>query len=135
MSLVLQYTVFEYNSEFQNVICVTHNNFNSCNVTVNRGNDSFHVSINGHCQADQRIDIRVSTTPSPSPPPLSPSSGIIRRFLAKWVTSGSSQSPVLRLRPLLVALFVSFCTRYVRPLGIVVQWSVAMVVYIFGLAV
>lgn len=81
--------MFEYNKEFHNVVRVTHKNFNTCNSTAPyaswaTGNDSFPITKTGHyyficglpshCQAGQRVDIRVtqrtpSQSPSPSPSP------------------------------------------------------------------
>ncbi|PSS14617.1 Mavicyanin like [Actinidia chinensis var. chinensis] len=98
--------VFEYNNQFHNVIRVTHKNFNSCNTTaayatLNSGNDSFHIPRNGHyyficglpshCQAGQRVDIRVPTTPSPCPPP--PSSGIVPPVSAPGMSPSSGIAP------------------------------------------
>ncbi|KAL6990474.1 hypothetical protein U1Q18_044420 [Sarracenia purpurea var. burkii] len=75
--------LFEYNKQFQNVIRVTHKNFNACNATgayfsLSTGNDSFIIprtghfyficSLPGHCEAGQKVDIRV---PKTSPPPPS----------------------------------------------------------------
>ncbi|XP_042016916.1 mavicyanin-like [Salvia splendens] len=81
--------LFEYNKEFHNVVRVTHKNFNECNPTAPyaswaTGNDSFPITKTGHyyficglpshCQAGQRVDIRVTQrtptqSPSPSPKP------------------------------------------------------------------
>lgn len=89
-------TVFEYNATNDNVIQVTHSEFRSCNTSApkrmfNSGNDSFTIkspghyyftsNVSGHCQAGQKLDVRVlkhpipasppspTTTPSPSPSP------------------------------------------------------------------
>ncbi|KAJ9696198.1 hypothetical protein PVL29_008443 [Vitis rotundifolia] len=81
--------IFEYNKQYHNVLQVTHDNFKSCNTTapiatLATGNDSITISnyghyyyfcgIPGHCEAGQKVDIRVpqppgspSLTPSPSP--------------------------------------------------------------------
>ncbi|KAI8574533.1 hypothetical protein RHMOL_Rhmol01G0362300 [Rhododendron molle] len=73
--------LFQYNKQFQNVVRVTHKNFNACNATtqyrtLSTGNDSFVIprqghfyficSLPGHCQSGQKVDIRV---PEASPPP------------------------------------------------------------------
>ncbi|KAL7200683.1 hypothetical protein ACSBR1_032583 [Camellia fascicularis] len=79
--------LFEYNKQFHNVIRVTHKNFNACNATapyftLNSGNDSFTIprgghfyficSIPGHCEAGQKVDIRVpKTTNTTAPHPTS----------------------------------------------------------------
>lgn len=85
--------MFEYNKEFHNVVRVTHKNFNECNPTAPyaswaTGNDSFPITKTGHyyficglpshCQAGQRVDIRVtqrtpSQSPGPSPSPATDS--------------------------------------------------------------
>lgn len=79
-------TEFEYNSQFHNVMRVTHAMYRSCNASVpletfNTGNDSYTVKtkghhfflcgVPGHCQAGQKVDINVprnlsSTAPTPS---------------------------------------------------------------------
>ncbi|KAL8105140.1 hypothetical protein AgCh_029071 [Apium graveolens] len=85
--------LFQYNSQFHNVMQVSHAEYKSCNasapiVTHTTGNDSITVTskghhfflcgIPGHCQAGQKVDINVlrvssskapssSTTPSSSP--------------------------------------------------------------------
>ncbi|XP_047951174.1 mavicyanin-like [Salvia hispanica] len=91
--------VFEYNSQFHNVMRVTHAEYKSCNVsspitTHTSGNDSIVIDTHGHhffvcgapghCQAGQKVDINVPRAPSvaaPSPlgsasatpaPPLAP---------------------------------------------------------------
>ncbi|KAM7501341.1 hypothetical protein LguiB_000245 [Lonicera macranthoides] len=79
--------VFEYNKQLQNVVRVTHKNFHACNATSPHavyatGNDSFAASkpshffficsLPGHCEAGQKVDIRVvgprpvAPTPVPS---------------------------------------------------------------------
>ncbi|XAR71035.1 hypothetical protein NMG60_11028115 [Bertholletia excelsa] len=84
--------VFEYNKDFHNVVRVTHMNFNACNATApymkwSSGNDSFTIrrgghyyficSVPGHCEAGQRVDVRVprnatnSSPPTSAPPPPS----------------------------------------------------------------
>ncbi|KAF7153847.1 hypothetical protein RHSIM_Rhsim01G0274500 [Rhododendron simsii] len=83
--------LFQYKKQFQNVVRVTHKNFNSCNATtpyptLNTGNDSFVIprhghfyficSLPSHCQSGQKVDIRVpkaSPPPSQAPTSLSPS--------------------------------------------------------------
>ncbi|XP_059625386.1 chemocyanin-like [Cornus florida] len=81
--------VFEYNNQYHNVIRVTHKNFNACNATApyanfTSGNDSFTIKkgghfyficgVPGHCQAGQKVDIRVGTAPDLTLPPSSSSS-------------------------------------------------------------
>ncbi|KAI4317791.1 hypothetical protein L6164_025634 [Bauhinia variegata] len=80
--------IFEYNSQFHNVMRVTHEMYKSCNgtspiATFSTGNDSikitnyghhfFFCGVPGHCQAGQKVDINVprqklssATAPSPS---------------------------------------------------------------------
>ncbi|KDP40154.1 hypothetical protein JCGZ_02152 [Jatropha curcas] len=78
--------VFEYNSQFHNVMRVTHEMYKTCNAsaplaTYTTGNDSitiktrghhfFFCGVPGHCQAGQKIDINVprndqEMSPSPS---------------------------------------------------------------------
>ncbi|CAI9288588.1 unnamed protein product [Lactuca saligna] len=82
--------VFEYNKDFHNVARVTYTDFLTCKggaspyATFTSGNDSFPIkfpghyyficSIPGHCEAGQKVDIRVpvasrhSTLPSSSAP-------------------------------------------------------------------
>ncbi|THG12718.1 hypothetical protein TEA_026845 [Camellia sinensis var. sinensis] len=76
-----------YNKQFHNVIRVTHKNFNACNATapyftLNSGNDSFTItrgghfyficSLPGHCEAGQKVDVRVpKTTNTTAPHPTS----------------------------------------------------------------
>lgn len=86
--------LFQYNSQFHNVMQVRHAEYKSCNasapiVTHTTGNDSITITskghhfflcgIPGHCQAGQKVDINVlrvssskapssSTTSSSSPP-------------------------------------------------------------------
>ncbi|KAK3019602.1 hypothetical protein RJ639_005021 [Escallonia herrerae] len=78
--------VFEYNKEYDNVVRVTHKNFNACNgtapyATYATGNDSFTIknpghyyfisTVPGHCKAGQKVDIRAPG--SPAPPDVDPS--------------------------------------------------------------
>lgn len=77
--------MFEYNSQFHNVMQVTHAEYKSCNAsapitTHTTGNDSITITnqghhfficgVPGHCQAGQKVDINVlrdsSVAPSPS---------------------------------------------------------------------
>ncbi|KAJ9154328.1 hypothetical protein P3X46_027679 [Hevea brasiliensis] len=66
--------VFEYNSQFHNVMRVTHAMYKSCNAsaplaTFTTGNDSitiktrghhfFFCGVPGHCHAGQKVDINV----------------------------------------------------------------------------
>ncbi|XVF21769.1 hypothetical protein REPUB_Repub12eG0118500 [Reevesia pubescens] len=77
---------FEYNSQFHNVMKVTHTDFQSCNGTsaiasYTSGSDSvalkrpghfyFLCGVPGHCQAGQKVDVLV--TPSTVGPSASPS--------------------------------------------------------------
>ncbi|KAL1561832.1 mavicyanin-like [Salvia divinorum] len=77
--------VFEYNSQFHNVMRVTHAEYKSCNVsspvtTHTSGNDSIVIDTHGHhffvcgapghCQAGQKVDINVPRAPSVAPGPL-----------------------------------------------------------------
>ncbi|XP_028773975.1 mavicyanin-like [Neltuma alba] len=79
--------IFEYNSQFHNVMRVTHEMYKACNAsapleTFNTGNDSiviqnhghhfFFCGVPGHCKAGQKVDInvpRVSATSSEAPSP------------------------------------------------------------------
>ncbi|XP_058773048.1 mavicyanin-like [Vicia villosa] len=84
--------VFEYNSQFHNVMRVTHAMYKSCNVsspltTFSTGKDSIKITnyghhfflcgVPGHCQAGQKVDINVlnvsaaaAATPTISPSAL-----------------------------------------------------------------
>ncbi|XWS76399.1 hypothetical protein CRYUN_Cryun01aG0172900 [Craigia yunnanensis] len=79
--------LFEYNSQFHNVMQVTHKDFHSCNRTsaiasYTSGSDSvtlkrpghyyFLCGAPGHCQAGQKVDVLVTSSsvgPSASPSP------------------------------------------------------------------
>ncbi|KAI9115092.1 hypothetical protein K1719_014105 [Acacia pycnantha] len=79
--------IFEYNSQFHNVMRVTHEMYKSCNAssplaTFSTGNDTiviqnhghhfFFCGVPGHCQAGQKVDInvpKVSATSSEAPTP------------------------------------------------------------------
>lgn len=89
--------VFQYNSQFHNVMQVSHAEYKSCNasapiVTHTTGNDSvtitskghhfFLCGIPGHCQAGQKVDINVlrvssSKAPSSSAPSSSPAVTVV----------------------------------------------------------
>ncbi|XP_015087619.1 mavicyanin-like [Solanum pennellii] len=104
--------VFEYKQQMDNVVRVTHKNFNTCNATTtyatyNSGNDTFVIkraghfyfisSFPGHCQNGQRVDIRVPkpTQSSPSPsltPPRAPSSSSSPPP-TETITPSSTQAP------------------------------------------
>ncbi|XP_047334089.1 mavicyanin-like [Impatiens glandulifera] len=79
--------VFEYKPQFDNVVRVTHKNFNSCNSTagyynLSSGADSitimkpghfFFISgFPGHCLSGQKVDIRVGSGLQPTSPAQSP---------------------------------------------------------------
>ncbi|EPS63675.1 hypothetical protein M569_11118, partial [Genlisea aurea] len=66
--------LFQYNSNFHNVVRVTHRNYNACNATTpyatwTSGNDSFLIPRPGHfyficgfthhCEAGQKLDVRI----------------------------------------------------------------------------
>ncbi|PIA30732.1 hypothetical protein AQUCO_05400082v1 [Aquilegia coerulea] len=74
--------LFEYNTQFHNVLQVTHDQYRACNIstplaTYTTGNDSipikksghfyFFCGIPGHCQSGQKVDIRVASKTAPSP--------------------------------------------------------------------
>ncbi|CAN6677116.1 unnamed protein product [Malus baccata var. baccata] len=74
---------FEYNSQFHNVIRVTHAMYQSCNASVpldsySTGNDSITITtkghhfymcgVPGHCKAGQKVDINVIRHPSSAAP-------------------------------------------------------------------
>ncbi|KAH7573754.1 hypothetical protein ACOSP7_007600 [Xanthoceras sorbifolium] len=83
---------FEYNSQFHNVMRVTHPMYKACNASAplatyttgndsititNRGHHFFFCGVPGHCQAGQKVDINVLRTtqmaPTPSALPSPPS--------------------------------------------------------------
>lgn len=81
-------SVFEYNSQFHNVMRVTHAMYKTCNAssplaTYNTGNDTiviqnrghhfFFCGVPGHCQAGQKVDINVLKVSSPSAEAPTPS--------------------------------------------------------------
>ncbi|KAI3678924.1 hypothetical protein L6452_38228 [Arctium lappa] len=83
---------FEYNATVDNVIRVSHFDFRSCNTsspikTFNTGNDSFTIKgpghyyftsgFSGHCEAGQKLDVRVlkSSQNATQPPVRTPSPG------------------------------------------------------------
>lgn len=72
---ITMHAVFVYNTEYHNVMQVTHKDFRSCNatspivtytsgsdsITVKRPGDFFFICGSpGHCQAGQKVDIRVT---------------------------------------------------------------------------
>ncbi|BFG15364.1 hypothetical protein CerSpe_016380 [Prunus speciosa] len=74
---------FEYNSQFHNVMHVTHPMYQSCNASVpldsyatgndtititTKGHHFFICGIPGHCQAGQKVDINVLRHPSAAAP-------------------------------------------------------------------
>ncbi|KAF7837271.1 mavicyanin-like [Senna tora] len=83
--------IFEYNSQFHNVMRVTHGMYKTCNgssplATFSTGNDSiviknhghhfFFCGVPGHCQAGQKVDINVpklSSNATSAPEAPSPS--------------------------------------------------------------
>ncbi|CAB4286897.1 unnamed protein product [Prunus armeniaca] len=87
--------IFAYNNQFHNVMQVSDQDFQSCNATsaiatYTSGSDTFTLKrpghfyflcgAPGHCQAGQKVDIKVtlpvpeSLIPSPSPSPYGSSS-------------------------------------------------------------
>jgi hypothetical protein len=94
--------VFEYNSQFHNVMRVTHAMYKSCNgsyplTTFSTGKDSIKITnyghhfflcgIPGHCQAGQKVDINVLNVSASAAPTKSPSA------LASPVPVASTQAP------------------------------------------
>ncbi|KAK1395234.1 Mavicyanin [Heracleum sosnowskyi] len=88
--------LFEYSSQFHNVMQVKHVHYKSCNAsfpiaTHTSGNDSITITrhghhfflcgVPGHCQAGQKVDINVlrlsSSLPPSSPPTALPTSSAI----------------------------------------------------------
>ncbi|KAI3859166.1 hypothetical protein MKW92_047162 [Papaver armeniacum] len=82
--------LFTYNTQYHNVMQVTHPQYQACNATAplktfTTGNDSITITRNGHyfylcgipghCQSGQKVDIRVArlTTASATSPAASPS--------------------------------------------------------------
>ncbi|KAI3864012.1 hypothetical protein MKW98_031604 [Papaver atlanticum] len=82
--------LFTYNTQYHNVMQVTHPEYQACNATAplktfTTGNDSITITRNGHyyylcgipghCQSGQKVDIRVArlTTASATSPAASPS--------------------------------------------------------------
>ncbi|XVF66683.1 hypothetical protein PTKIN_Ptkin10aG0056900 [Pterospermum kingtungense] len=99
--------IFEYHTQFHNVLQVTDRMYEACNVsaplaTYTTGNDSISITAKGHhyflcgtpghCQAGQKVDINTlgtsDTTPTPAPsvavPASSPSSAISFKALNRW---------------------------------------------------
>ncbi|RVW54933.1 Mavicyanin [Vitis vinifera] len=107
--------IFEYSNQYHNVLQVTHDNFKSCNATAPiatfaTGNDSITISkyghfyylcgIPGHCEAGQKVDIRVPHPPES--PSLSPSPSPITSPSPSPITSPSpspSPSPITSPSP------------------------------------
>ncbi|KAK3190020.1 hypothetical protein Dsin_029581 [Dipteronia sinensis] len=124
---------FEYNSQFHNVMRVTHPMYRACNgsaplATYTTGNDSititarghhfFFCGVPGHCQAGQKVDINVlrttvmSPTPSVSafpPPPSVPAAKVSGPSPNNAVSLKSLKSLVckLALSIVVIAVFVS----------------------------
>ncbi|XP_010255991.1 PREDICTED: mavicyanin [Nelumbo nucifera] len=82
--------IFEYNKQFHNVLQVSHSEFQACNgtspiATYATGNDTitikktghyyFLCGFPGHCDAGQKVDIRVPRTSAVSAPPATSPSG------------------------------------------------------------
>ncbi|KAF5727067.1 hypothetical protein HS088_TW22G00754 [Tripterygium wilfordii] len=119
--------VFDYNTQFHNVKQVRHQDFQTCNVTspmatYSSGSDSitlkrsshlyFTCGFPGHCQAGQKVDIRVlpasialtgSPTSSPSPSPNDLAFG----FGLPSITTPSSPAQNSAARPAISTLFYS----------------------------
>lgn len=83
--------LFEYSSQFHNVMQVKHAEYKSCNVsspiaTHTTGNDSITITnhghhfflcgVPGHCQAGQKVDINVLHDSSMAPTPSTLSSSV-----------------------------------------------------------
>ncbi|XP_074571769.1 chemocyanin-like [Curcuma longa] len=134
--------VFTYNTNFHNVLEVSKNNYGACNAsspigTYATGNDSimlkhkghlyFICGFPGHCDAGQRVDIKVSKlssaapSPSPSPSPSPTASASSTSPSGSHVPSGASSGispPASAPKPnsgtkavptLLAAIMAVFC--------------------------
>ncbi|KAJ0982679.1 hypothetical protein J5N97_010934 [Dioscorea zingiberensis] len=134
--------LFEYNSKFHNVMEVSKDDYHACNAAAPRatyttGNDSitikrrghhfFLCGFPGHCQAGQKVDIRIpklasaatspaATTLSPESPtviPLAPpASSVVGTTSAPSPhpsTATSISSLGLMITTTLVVSVVSFC--------------------------
>lgn len=121
--------VFEYNTNFHDVMQVTHLQFRACNAsapiaTYKSGNDSIKIktpghhfflcSTPGHCQAGQKVDINVeshdsnsSTAPVPSPSSPSTSNHVAPSASPSSHPGGAAPQSLVTLLLAALALFVS----------------------------
>ncbi|KAK2976274.1 hypothetical protein RJ640_019757 [Escallonia rubra] len=113
--------MFEYHTQFHNVMQVSHSDYRSCNTTTpvktySTGKDSiaiwapghyyFLCGFPGHCQAGQKVDIRVpkssrpAASPSPGPArnePIAPSAAPVENGGPSVIRSNWSFTTVLGL--------------------------------------
>ncbi|XP_065859258.1 mavicyanin [Euphorbia lathyris] len=121
--------VFEYNSQFHNVMRVTHNMYKSCNAsapmaTYTTGNDSvtiktrghhyFICGVPGHCQAGQKLDINVprlhvqQLAPSPSSSSISTPAAPNSPSVPAAKVSGPSPNSAASFKPMLAVFLGLF---------------------------
>ncbi|XP_021608896.1 mavicyanin [Manihot esculenta] len=109
--------VFEYNSQFHNVMRVTHAMYRACNAsapfaTYTTGNDSitiktrghhfFFCGVPGHCQAGQKVDINVphhQEVIAPTPASSSSSSSTFSPAVPAARIPGPSTSNAISFMP------------------------------------
>ncbi|XP_057958849.1 mavicyanin [Malania oleifera] len=118
--------LFVYNPKFHDVMEVTHADYNACNAsapihTYKTGNDSYTIQgaghyyflcgVPGHCEAGQRVDIRVSNSTADGPssgPSASPSPSAASARGTKSPTgptpSANAAAPLLALKGLFALL-------------------------------
>ncbi|KAF3943710.1 hypothetical protein ACB098_10G077400 [Castanea mollissima] len=97
--------VFTYNKQFHNVLQVSHQNFQSCNATspvasYTSGSDSITLKspgnfyylcgVPGHCQAGQKVPIKVNR--ASASPSLAPSESALSGSPSAFIAPGPSPS-------------------------------------------
>ncbi|XP_042420147.1 mavicyanin-like [Zingiber officinale] len=121
--------VFSYAKSFHNVVEVNKTNYNACNssspiATYATGNDSitikhkghyyFICGFPGHCDAGQRVDIKVSklSSPSPSPSPTASSTslpGSPTTSASSGISPTATNSGTKAVPTVLAAIIAVFC--------------------------
>ncbi|KAI3983296.1 hypothetical protein MKX01_013363 [Papaver californicum] len=125
--------VFEYDPKWHNVVQVSYENYKKCNAslpmkTFTSGKDTIPIKANGHlfyicgfskhCEMGQKVDIRVVTRVTPTPPSApSPSS------------SAPAPSPSVSAPAPSPSLAVSISKGLIGKLGFVILAVVAVVAY------
>ncbi|KAG6486024.1 hypothetical protein ZIOFF_054594 [Zingiber officinale] len=124
-----QLAVFSYAKSFHNVVEVNKTNYNACNssspiATYATGNDSitikhkghyyFICGFPGHCDAGQRVDIKVSklSSPSPSPSPTASSTslpGSPTTSASSGISPTATNSGTKAVPTVLAAIIAVFC--------------------------